>query len=235
MFKVTRAFLPLLRRARGAIVNNLSLAALAPLSVIPGYSISKAAAFNMTRSLRAFLAGQGVSVHAVFLGPIDTDMTRGFEISKSSPDSAARGIFDGLERGDEDIFPDPASEPMAEGWRSGAAKALEHQYAAFVQRARRIGTTLRIQRRMNLNRRLGLTCEAGICRRPGKRRTTCPTDRQERGRDRREPRGRTADWGSGHRCIEDARLVGARARTANSVLRPKHGRSALVAARAHAE
>jgi NAD(P)-dependent dehydrogenase (short-subunit alcohol dehydrogenase family) len=70
--KVTHAFLPLLKRSNGAIVNNLSLAALAALPVIPAYSISKAAAFNMTQSLRAFLAGQGITVHAVFLGPIDT-------------------------------------------------------------------------------------------------------------------------------------------------------------------
>src|SRR5262245_10119273 len=74
--KVTHAFLPLLSRSKGAIVNNLSLAALAPLPVIPAYSISKAAESNMTQSLRAFLAGQGVTVHAVFLGPIDTGMNR---------------------------------------------------------------------------------------------------------------------------------------------------------------
>jgi len=109
MFKVTRAFLPLLRQSKGAIVNNLSLVALAPLPVIPGYSISKAAASNMTQSLRALLAGQGVTVHGVFLGPVDTDMNRGFNIPKASPESAAQGIFDGLERGEEDIFPDPAS------------------------------------------------------------------------------------------------------------------------------
>ena len=133
LFKVTRAFLPLLRRSKGAIVNNLSLAAPAPLPIIPAYSISKAAALNMTQSLRALLAGQGVTVHAVFLGPIDTDMTRGFEIPKASPESAALGIFDGLEKGEEDIFPDPASQSMAEGWRNGVAKALERQYAAFVQ------------------------------------------------------------------------------------------------------
>ena len=58
-------------------------------------SISKAAALNMTQSLRAILAGQGVMVHAVILGPIDTDMNRGFEIPKASPESAAAGIFDG--------------------------------------------------------------------------------------------------------------------------------------------
>ena len=131
--RVTHALLPLLKRSRGAIVNNLSLAALAPLPVIPAYSLSKAAAFNMSQSLRAFLASQGVTVHAVFLGPVDTDMTRGFEIPKASAETAARGIVDGLERGDDEIFPDPASQFVAERWRTGAAKALERQFAAFVQ------------------------------------------------------------------------------------------------------
>jgi NAD(P)-dependent dehydrogenase (short-subunit alcohol dehydrogenase family) len=133
MLRVTHAFLPLLKQSQGAIVNNLSLVALAPLPVIPAYSISKAAAFNMTQSLRAFLAGQGVRVHAVFLGPIDTDLTRGFEIPKASPASAARGIFDGLEKGEEDIFPDPGSQPVAAGWRAGAAKALEREFAAMLR------------------------------------------------------------------------------------------------------
>jgi NAD(P)-dependent dehydrogenase (short-subunit alcohol dehydrogenase family) len=130
--KVTQAFLPLLRRSKGAVVNNLSLAGLAALPVIPAYSISKAAAFNMTQSLRALLVGQGVTVHAVVLGPIDTDMNRDFDIPKAAPESAARGIFDGLEKGEDEIFPDPASMSIAEGWRTGAAKALERQFAAFV-------------------------------------------------------------------------------------------------------
>jgi NAD(P)-dependent dehydrogenase (short-subunit alcohol dehydrogenase family) len=132
ILKVTQAFLPLLRRSKGAIVNNLSLVGLAALPVIPSYSISKAAASNMTQSLRALLAGQGVTVHGVFLGTIDTDMNRGFDIPKASPGSAARGILDGLEKGEEDIFPDPASQSIAETWRTGAAKALERQFAAFV-------------------------------------------------------------------------------------------------------
>jgi short-subunit dehydrogenase len=86
----------------------------------------------MTQSLRALLTGQGVSVHAVILGPIDTDMNRGFDIPKAAPEVAARGIFDGLEHGDEEIFPDPASQSVAEGWRAGMAKALERQFSAFV-------------------------------------------------------------------------------------------------------
>jgi NAD(P)-dependent dehydrogenase (short-subunit alcohol dehydrogenase family) len=132
MLNVTRAFLPLLKRSKGAIINNLSLVALAALPVIPAYSISKAAAFNMTQSLRALLSGQGVTVHAVVLGPIDTDMNRGFDIPKASPESAAQGIFDGLEKGEDDIFPDPASQSIATSWRTGAVKALERQFAGFV-------------------------------------------------------------------------------------------------------
>src|SRR6266700_3348690 len=136
LLKVTHAFLPLLKRSKGAIVNNLSMAALAPLPIIPAYSISKAAAFNATQSLRALLAGQGVTVHAVVLGPVDTDMNRGFEIPKVSTESAAMGIFDGLEKGEKEIFPDPASKSIAEGWRTGVTKALERQFSAFVpQRA----------------------------------------------------------------------------------------------------
>ena len=129
---VTRAFLPLLKRSQGAIVNNISTVALAPLPVISGYSISKAAALSMTQSLRALLARNGVTVHAVLTGPVDTDMNRGFDIPKASSESAAAAIFDGLERGDEEIFPDPMSQSIAEAWRNGVAKALERQVAIFV-------------------------------------------------------------------------------------------------------
>src|SRR5207247_7731863 len=59
-YAVTQAFLPQLTRSRGAIINNLSTNSLAPLPLIPAYSISKAAAFSLTQSLRALLAGRGV-------------------------------------------------------------------------------------------------------------------------------------------------------------------------------
>ena len=132
-YNVTRAFLSLLTDSEGAIVNNLSINALAPLPLIPAYSISKAAAFNLTQSLRALLATRGVRVHAVLTGPVDTDMTRGLEIPKAAPESVARAIFDGVEQGQEEIFPDAMSQSLAQSWRGGAAKALERQYAALLQ------------------------------------------------------------------------------------------------------
>ena len=131
-YGVTQAFLPLLTGSRGAIVNVLSVTAWAALPVIPAYSISKAAAFSLTQSLRALLAGRGVRVHAVMTGYVDTDMSRGLEVPKASAGSVARAIFDGVEKGEEEIFPDPMSASLAASWRGGAAKALERQYAALV-------------------------------------------------------------------------------------------------------
>jgi NAD(P)-dependent dehydrogenase (short-subunit alcohol dehydrogenase family) len=124
-YDVTQAFLPLLERSRGAVVSVLSDSALVALPLVPAYSISKAAAFSMTQSLRALLAVRGVRVHAVLPGPIDTDMSRAADIPKSSAESVARGILDGVERGEDDIFPDPASGALATSWRDAAAKALE--------------------------------------------------------------------------------------------------------------
>jgi NAD(P)-dependent dehydrogenase (short-subunit alcohol dehydrogenase family) len=130
---VTQAFLPLLTESRGAIVYNVSAAAFASLPMVPAYSISKAAAFSLSSSLRPLLSGRGVTVHAVLTGPVDTDMTRGFDIPKASPESVARAIFDGLENGEEEIFPDPLSATLAESWRNGAAKAMERENAALIQ------------------------------------------------------------------------------------------------------
>src|SRR4029077_17999733 len=110
--------------------NVLSLASLAAVPFDSLYSISKAAVFSLSQSLRALLAGRGVSVHAVLPGPIDTDMARGLGIPKASPESAARAIFDGLEKGDEEIFPDPMSERV-ELW---AAEFAQEDYLRLVRR-----------------------------------------------------------------------------------------------------
>src|SRR5579859_2447091 len=127
---VTQAFLPALTRSRGVIVNILSVNALAPLPfIIPAYSASKAAAFSLTQSLRARVAGQGVSVHAVLPGPVDTDMLRGSGIPKASPESVARAVFDAVEDGVEEIVPGPASAPLAAGGGASPAKLRERQLA----------------------------------------------------------------------------------------------------------
>jgi len=134
-YDVTRAFLPLLLRSRGALVNNLSLSGIAPVPVQPAYSVSKAAAVSLSQALRPLLGGQGVKVHSVLTGPVDTDMTRDLDVPKAAPADVARAIFDGVESGDDEIFPDPWSLTLIDSWHRGPAKELERQVAAVAQTA----------------------------------------------------------------------------------------------------
>ena len=129
---VTQALLPSLTESGGRIVNVVSVGAFAAVPILPAYSASKAAAFSVTQSLRALLAGRGVSVHAALPGPIDTDMIRDLPIPKTPPDSVAQAILDGVENGEEEIFPDPMSASMADGWRNGFAKAFERENAVLL-------------------------------------------------------------------------------------------------------
>jgi hypothetical protein len=55
----------------------------------------------------------------------------GFEVPKAAPRAVAQAIFGGVERDEEDIFPDPLAETVADAWREGAVKALEGQFAAL--------------------------------------------------------------------------------------------------------
>jgi NAD(P)-dependent dehydrogenase (short-subunit alcohol dehydrogenase family) len=135
LVNVTRAFSPLLTQSKGAVVNILSLASIASVPFSPAYAISKAAALSATQSLRMLLARKGVTVQAVFPGPVDTDMTRDLALPKASAESVAVAIFDGLQNGDEDIFPDSMSQSIAEAWRTGVVKALEREFRAFVPQA----------------------------------------------------------------------------------------------------
>ncbi len=76
-----------------------------------------------------------VLINNVLLGPVDTDINRGLEIPKAAPLFAAKGILDGLAAREEDIFPDPMSQQLADGWRSGLVKSFERQSAAAMPTA----------------------------------------------------------------------------------------------------
>jgi NAD(P)-dependent dehydrogenase (short-subunit alcohol dehydrogenase family) len=128
---VTRAFVPALQHnGGGAIVNMLSLVALGAVRGMGGYSVSKAAAASMTQAVRAQVADLGISVHGVFPGAVDTDMIRTFEMPKTSATDVADAILDGVEAGEEDIFPDPMAREARKAWRDDP-KNLERQMASI--------------------------------------------------------------------------------------------------------
>jgi len=129
---LTNLLVPTLATSRGRVVNVGSIAAIANLPVMPSYSISKAAALSLTQSQRSLLARHGIRVHLVLAGPIDTDMSRELAIPKAAPEAVASAIYDGLQRGAEEIFPDPMSAPLAAEWDAGLIKTLERANAALL-------------------------------------------------------------------------------------------------------
>jgi len=129
---VIKGFLPVLERARGGatIVNVLSLTALASFPALGGYSASKAAAYSVTQALRPSMKAKGIDLLAVLPGPIDTDMVRGLSLPKTSAAETAKGVLAGIERGDEEIFPDPMAQQMAALWNK-SHKEFERAFASF--------------------------------------------------------------------------------------------------------
>jgi len=129
-WSLTQAFAPVLARHSGAAVVNISsVAGLVALPIIASYSASKAALHSLTQAIRAVLLPQGVQVVGVYPGPIDTDMAKPFATEKTSAPNAAHAILDGLEAGQEDVFPDPMAQQVGELFLRDP-KALEHQFAA---------------------------------------------------------------------------------------------------------
>jgi NAD(P)-dependent dehydrogenase (short-subunit alcohol dehydrogenase family) len=108
--RVTRAFTPALERnAPAAVVNILTLIALAPAGPMAGYSASKAAAHSITQALRAELRDRGITVLGAYPGGIDTDMLAGVQAPKAPPETVAARIIASLADGHTIVFPDDAS------------------------------------------------------------------------------------------------------------------------------
>jgi NAD(P)-dependent dehydrogenase (short-subunit alcohol dehydrogenase family) len=128
---VIKAFVPVLERARGAtIVNVLSLSSLASVPSMGGYSASKAAAYSITQALRPELKKKQIDLLAALPGPIDTDMVRGLQLPKTSPADVAKGVLEGITRGEEEIFPDPMAHQMGALWNK-SPKEYERAFASF--------------------------------------------------------------------------------------------------------
>lgn len=129
VWRLSRAFAPLLKSSSGALCNILSLLSLASMPGLAAYNLSKAAAWSATLSLRATLQPEKVSVHGVFPGAIDTDMIANVDIDKVNPAEVAQEIIAGIARGDEDIYPAPMFREVYAAWKNDH-KAVEKQFAA---------------------------------------------------------------------------------------------------------
>ncbi len=131
LLNMSRAFVPVIERNHGgAIVNLLTLVALASMPGLATYNASKAAAWSLTQSLRASVADKEIQVYGVFPGAIDTDMLAGVDMAKTSPADIVAAVLAGIEAEQEDIFPDPMSRQLYAAWQQDH-KAVEKQFATM--------------------------------------------------------------------------------------------------------
>ena len=130
VLNTTRAFAATLTTHRGAVVNILTLVALASMPRLGAYNASKAAAWSLTQSFRADFAKRHVKVFGVFPGAVDTDMLKGVEMPKAAPADVASAVLQGIVAGQEDIFPDPMSQQLYAHWAADH-KAVERQFATM--------------------------------------------------------------------------------------------------------
>jgi NAD(P)-dependent dehydrogenase (short-subunit alcohol dehydrogenase family) len=129
--RLSQAFAPVLaRQGGGTIVNVSSVAGLVGLPPVLTYSTTKAALHSLTQSTRLLLREQGTTVVGVYPGPVETEMASDFTMPKASAESVAQAILDGLERGQEEIFPDSFAADYGEVYAVNP-KGLEGRVAAM--------------------------------------------------------------------------------------------------------
>ncbi|MEC8580481.1 MAG: SDR family NAD(P)-dependent oxidoreductase [Pseudomonadota bacterium] len=116
--RMTQAFTPIIEaNGGGAVVNMLTLLSFVSAPGFAGYNASKAAAWSMAMSLRAYLRPKGIQIINAFPAGIDTDMLAGVDAPKDSPEAVVRDVLAAVVAGHEDVYPASAAD-VFDAWRT---------------------------------------------------------------------------------------------------------------------
>jgi NAD(P)-dependent dehydrogenase (short-subunit alcohol dehydrogenase family) len=128
MLRISKAFAPILeRQGGGAFLNVLSVASWVSGGGLAAYAASKAAAWSLTNALRTELAAQKTQVLALHMAYVDTDLTRGFDVPKSSPETIVKRALDGLESGLDEVLADELTAQVKGGLTAARPSFLPQQ------------------------------------------------------------------------------------------------------------
>ncbi|MER6348707.1 SDR family oxidoreductase [Streptomyces sp. NPDC001595] len=105
---VTRAFAPVIEgNGGGAVLNVLSVLSWLHPAGLGSYAAAKAAAWALTNAAREELAPRGITVSALHVGYMDTDMAAAVPADqKADPADVAAQALDGIETGLPEILAD---------------------------------------------------------------------------------------------------------------------------------
>ncbi|MBX3610459.1 MAG: SDR family oxidoreductase [Hydrogenophaga sp.] len=125
MWRLASAFAPVLAsHGGGALLNVLSIASWINRPMLGTYGATKSAAWALTNGLRQELSAQGTQVTALHMGFVDTDLTRGIDMPKSTPQAIVREAFDGLESGAPEVLADALTRQVKLSLSGDAAAYL---------------------------------------------------------------------------------------------------------------
>lgn len=120
VLRMSRAFAGILgRNGGGAVVNILSILSWINTPTLAGYGVTKSAAWGLTNGLRHELRSQGTQVVGFHGGFIDTDLTRGFDVPKATPEDVVCRTLDALEAGEDEVAVDEPSRQVRQGLSQG--------------------------------------------------------------------------------------------------------------------
>jgi NAD(P)-dependent dehydrogenase (short-subunit alcohol dehydrogenase family) len=116
VLRVSRAFAPVLaRNGGGALVNVASVASWISSPVLASYAVSKSALWSLSNGLRNDLRAQGTQVLSLHMGFVDTDLTQGIEMPKSTPEAIVKQALDALEAGAHEVLADDLTRQVKGG------------------------------------------------------------------------------------------------------------------------
>lgn len=111
--RVSRAFAPVLaQNGGGALVNVASVASWISSPLLASYAVSKSALWSLSNGLRNDLRGQGTHVMTLHMGFVDTDLTKGLDMPKSTPEEIVERTLLALEEGALEVLADDMTQQV---------------------------------------------------------------------------------------------------------------------------
>ncbi len=116
VLRVSRAFAPVLaRNGGGALLNVASVASWITNPLLANYAVSKSAVWSLSNGLRNDLRAQNTQVLTLHMGFVDTDLTRGVDMPKATPEAIVAQALDGLEAGALEVLADDLTRQVRAG------------------------------------------------------------------------------------------------------------------------
>lgn len=127
--RMTLAMAPVLAsNGGGAVLNILSAASLVAFPPFGSYAASKAAAMSLTHSMRHELAKQGIAMHGLYAGFIDTGMIDYVDAEKTTPEDIVGAALDGVENDMLEIDADERAKALRVALREDPEGLLQSSY-----------------------------------------------------------------------------------------------------------